>query len=291
MNTFTTTYMWRRKYRLSSLDTLLRAALVAEKICVVDRTGGKYIDSPYSSQSTVVTQAIVGTYVPAVYTLTDELLTVNTEFIVSEHVYNFEETLLAFDIMANRLDDQDNRVKTAIDSFVLNALCEAGTGTYSTPSGGFTTTANVIEILSNLLSKVAGYSEIFNGTYLVIEASDIPGFIQAQAANGFNMADATLRNGFMSQYMGIDIYVVQSGTFVNTTYPGANAGGTLTVTNDGHRVFGVKNVSTYAAPRSIQYEEKQVTGKTGKEIVTFGYIGFKAWFPKRALTVDVTLTA
>ena len=65
--------------------------------------------------------------------------------------------------------------------------------------------------------------------------------------------------------------------------------GTKTWTNLGHRVGGVKNVTTYASPRGIKFEEKGVTGKTGMEVVTIGYIGFKAWAPKAALTIDITL--
>ena len=139
--------------------------------------------------------------------------------------------------------------------------------------------------MSNLLGKVAGYADMFKGTYLVIENTDVPGFIQAQASNGFSFADAALKNGFFTNYMGVDIHVVRTGTFVDTTY----AGSSVTVTNDGHRMFGVKGVTTYAAPRGIQYEEKSVAAKTGKEMVTWGYIGFEAWTPKISLTVDITL--
>jgi len=264
---------------------LLRNALVAEKICKVDRTDGKYIDSPYGSQPTVVAQAIVGTYATASFTNTDDLLTVNEEFIVAEHVYDFEQVLTKFDVIAARIDEQNSAVKTAIDGYVLNHLCEAGTGAYTTPVGGFTTAANINVIMSNLLSKVAGYADMYKGTYLVIESTDLVGFVQAQASNGFSFADMALKNGFFDNYMGVDIYVVQSGVFVDTTY----AGSSVTVTNAGHRVFGVKGVTTYAAPRGISYEEKPVAAKTGKEMVTVGYLGFKAWFPKLILTVDITL--
>jgi hypothetical protein len=83
--------------------------------------------------------------------------------------------------------------------------------------------------------------------------------------------------------MGTDIYVVRSGTFVDATI------GTTTVTNAGHRVFGVNKVATYASPRGMNYEEKSVTGKTGKEIVVFALVGFKLWAQKAALVVDITL--
>jgi hypothetical protein len=54
-------------------------------------------------------------------------------------------------------------------------------------------------------------------------------------------------------------------------------------------MFGVKNVATYAAPRGVRVEEKMVTGKTGKEVVVYGYIGAKVWTPKASLIVDITL--
>jgi len=141
--------------------------------------------------------------------------------------------------------------------------------------------------MANLLSKVAGYSEAFNGLYLVIEQTDIVGFVISGATTGFSFADAVLNNGLMGRYMGVDIYVVLTGTFVDATT--TSASGTKTWTNSGHRVFGVKNVTTFAYPSGVKFEEKQVSQKTGMEIVTYGYLGFKAWTPKLALTVDITL--
>lgn len=286
MNTISTK-TYRDVYRLANLDTLLRNALVAEKICMVDRSELKTLQSPYGSQPTTVVQAIAGTYTPAAWTTTDDTLTVTDEFIVSEHIFDFEQTLTQFDLFQSRLDEQQVSVATAIDKYVLNNLLEAGTGAYTTPVGGFTTPGNINTIMANLLSKVSGYSEAFNGLYLVIENTDMVGFVVAQATNGFNYADMALRNGFMMNYMGVEIYVVRSGTFDDQAASAVS--GTTTWTNAGHRLFGVKNVSTYAAPRGVKFEEKMVSGKTGMETVTYGYIGFKAWAPKVSLTVDITL--
>ena len=277
------TRTFRDKYRTSSLAKLLRKSLVTEAICDVDRSDAKTIDSPYGSQPTTVVQALAGTYTPADYTTTNDTLTVADEFIVAEHIMNFESVLSKFDLFASRMDEMNNSVRTQVDSFVLNSLTEDGTGTYTTASGGFTTAANINVIMGDLLGKVAGYADTFKGLFLVIENTDVSGFTQAQATNGFSFADSALKNGFMDEYMGVDIYVVRTGTFVSATV------GTRTWTNDGHRVFGVKDVATYAAPRDIQVEEKGVSGKTGKELVTYGYIGFKLWTPKTALIVDITL--
>jgi hypothetical protein len=281
-NTNATT-SYRAKWFSSQLQQTLKAALVAEKICAVDRTDGKYIWNPYGDAPTTVVQAIIGTYVPATYTSTDDTLTVTYEFIVSEHIYDFEKVMQNGDIFASRMDEMVASAATAIDKYVLNALCDAGTGSYSTPPGGFSQ-ANVPIIVSNLLSKVAGYAGNEAGTYLALEAQDIPGFVQAGAAQGFSFADSWLRNGFMSNYMGVELYVKPNSTFVTATIGAA-------FTNSGHRVFGVKGISTYAAPRGIQYEEKSIGASTGKEVVCWGYVGFKAWYAKLALTVDITVTA
>jgi hypothetical protein len=282
MNTIATR-VYRDKYRAATLDTLLRSAVVAEKICMVDRTDAKRIQSPYGSQPTTTVQTIAGTYTPAAYTTTDDTLTVTDEFIVAEHIYDFEEVLTALPIFASRVKEMGFSVANKIDEFVLNNLCEDGTGTYTTATGGFTTPANITKIMADLQGKIAGYSDQYKGTYLVIENTDVTGFAQAQAANGFSFADAALKNGFFTNYMGTNIYVVRTGLFKDDTI------GTTTFTNDGHRVFGVNKVTTYAHPRGVRFEEKSVTGKTGKEVVAWGYIGFKAWAPKAALTIDITL--
>jgi hypothetical protein len=286
MNTIGTSTLssaWRIKYFKSTLETNLRNALVAEKICNVDRSDAKYIANPYTNQPTAAVAAIAGDYALTAFTTTDDTLTVTDQVTYAEHIYQFEDLLTRVDLYTSRVDEMTYAVATAIDKFVLNNLCEDATGTYTTPTGGFTTAANINVIISNLCSKVMGYSEAYKGLFLVIENTDIPGFMQAQMTNGFSFADSALNNGFMTTYGGVEIYVVRTGTFVDATI------GTTTVTNSGHRVFGVKGIATYAAPRGIQYEEKQVTLKTGKEVAVYANIGFKLWTPKAALIVDITL--
>ena len=286
MNTIGTgTYgsSWRSKYFSSNLQKVLRKALVAEAICSVDRGDSFYIHNPYSSQPTAAIQALTGTYSVSAWTVTDDTLTVTDEVIYGEHVFNFEQVMNNFDLMAERMDEMAFSIAYGVDYFVVNSLCEDATGAYTTPVGGFTQ-ANTPVILSNLLSKVAGFSEHYKGTYLVIENTDMPGFIQWQASVGHSYADMALRNGFLTNAMGVDVHVVRTGTFVTTTI-----GTRSDIANSGHRLFGVKGVSTYAAPRGIQYMEKDVSGKTGKELAVVGYVGFAAWVQKRGLSVDITL--
>lgn len=282
MNT-QSTYGARDSYFKSQYDIVLRNALVTEKIVSVDKSDSKRIQNPYGSAVTATIQAVAGTYSVSAWTVTDDALTVTDEVIYAEHVFAHEEFFAVFDVAQSRIDEMMYAIAAGIDKFVLNNLCEDATGAYTTPVGGFTTAANVNEIMANLTSKVAGYQETYNGTFLVIENTDLVGFTLAGATNGFSVADSVLRNGFMNSWMGVDIYVVRSGTFVSATL------GTTTVTNSGHRVFGVKNVATYASPRGMQYVEKPVSGKTGAEINVFGLVGFRLWAQKAGLVVDITL--
>ena len=266
------------------IDTALRGAMVTEKITSVDRSNNKRIQSPYGSTPTVVVQALAGTYTPADFTTTDEALDVTDEFIVSEHIMDFQDLLSNFNLFASRTEEMAFNVAKKIDEFVLNSLTEAGTGTYTTPAGGFTTAANINVIFSEIVSKLSGFTEGYYGNmYVVLENTDLVGLIQAGATNGFNNSDAVLNNGRVTNWMGVDVFVVRSGTFTDATV------GTQTWTNSGHRVAGVKNVSTTAMPGGVRTDEKMVSGKTGMEVVTYGYIGFKAWTPKLTLTIDITL--
>ncbi len=277
----------RDKYRAAQIQQALRNALVAEKVCLVDRTENKTISSPYITAVSTVIQAVAGTYTPAAITTTDDTLTVADEAIAATHIFDFEQTLANFDLFFTANTAITNSLVQAIDKWVLNNLCEDGTGAYTTPAGGFTSAANVAVILSNIIAKVSGYADAMNGMYVVVENSDLVGIIQSQAGSGYSYADAALNNGLVGSQLGVDIYVVRDGTFVDATT--TSASGSKTWTNLGHRVGGVKKVSTYAAPRGIHFEEKGVTGKTGMEVVGIGYIGFKQWTPTATLTVDITI--
>lgn len=277
------TYGNRDTYFQSQYEHVLRNALISEAACRVDRSDTKRIQNPYGSQPTATVQAVAGTYSVSAWTVTDDALTVTDEVIYAEHVFAHEDFFAVFDIAADRLDNMMYAIAYGIDKFVINNMCEDATGTYTTPVGGFAAATNVNQIFGDLNSKVDGYSEAYQGKFVILENTDMPGLYIAGATNGFAVADATINNGKVGNWMGVEIFVVRSGTFVDATI------GTTTVTNAGHRVFGIKGIATYASPRGMQYEEKSVSGKTGKEIVVYSLVGFKLWATKASLFVDITL--
>lgn len=277
----------RRKYFKSALQSALRTSVVAEQICKVDRSDLNYIANPYITAQAATIQAKAGTYTPAAMTVTNDSLTVTDEVWTSTHVFDFETLTAEFNLTADFLEDLAAQTLIGVDKLVLNWILTDGTGAYTTPAGGFTTSANISVIMANLLSKVAGYQGIAMGKgsnyFLVIENTDLVGFMQTQVSSGYAYADAALNYGFMPNYMGVDVYVVRSGTFVTDTL------GSKAVVGSGHRVFGVKNTALYASPRGVRYEEKPVTGKTGMEVVAIALCGVKLWTPLAGLIVDITL--
>lgn len=283
LNTNATT-SWRKKWMPNLLQEVLHNALVTDKICDLDTSNVKYIENPYGSAASVTQQAIAGTYSVASYTSTDDTLTVSEEFVWSEQIYDFEKVAQIADIKSSRSKEAMAQMGMAIDKFILNALTADGTGSYTTPTGGFTTPSNINKIIGDLAGKFAGYADVYKGLYIVIESGDVTGFVQAGMSNGFSFADSWLNNGFMTRYGGFDIYVVRAGTFVSATL------GTRTFTNSGYRVAGVKGISTVCRPgEQISWMEKEVSGKTGVECAMAAYVGFKQWHQKAALTIPVLL--
>lgn len=292
IGTGTYSSVWRAKYAKNMLQLSLRSALIAEAICKVDRSDSFYIHSPYLSgtiQAVVNTSGMTGTYAVTAQTTVDDTLTVSEEMTYATHVYDFERRLATIDLFQSFVEELGRAIADNLNTWAVNELCEQGTGTYDTPSGGFTTSANWTIILANLLSQVAGYRDSQNGYFLVLENTDLVGVIQSQMASGFNFADSALRNGLVGNQGGVDIYVVRSGTFKDDSAGASGYSGTKTWTNSGHRVFGVKGVATYANPGGITYRELEVSLKTGREIAVWANAGLKVWNKIAATIVDITI--
>lgn len=263
---------FRDEMKSTVLQEILHSATVTEAIADVDRSGRKVIQNPYPSTPTVVIQALAGTYTPAAFTTTDDALTVTQELIVSEHIMDFEESLSSFDLFMERTKTLAWKVKDKLDVQVLSdVLGVAGIGTLAV-TGGFQT-FGVNKALGALNGLLAGYSQDLNDMFLVIESTDIQAFLLAQTSTGFQMADLALRNGLMGNYLGVDIFVVRAGQ-----HPAS------------HRLAGIKRKFTVALPVEWKHDEKAVSGKTGKEMVTYGYYGFKVWNNYKALIIDVNIT-
>ena len=91
IGTSTLSEVWRIKYVKSTLNLALRTALVAEKICQVDRSDAKYIANPYLTGATAAVAAMAGTYSVSTATTTDDKLEVTDQVTYGVHLFEFEQ--------------------------------------------------------------------------------------------------------------------------------------------------------------------------------------------------------
>lgn len=273
-------------YVKNTLDLGLRSMTVAEKLFPPDRSGLRYKANPYLTAATAAIAAQAGTYSVSTATTTDEACTVTDQVTYAVHDFEFEETQSRINLGQSYYLDMAAAIAVKVDQFVLNKVLDSAGSSYSAPAGGFTTAGNINTIFANINSKLDGYSDTWRGKFVVLENTDMVGLYVAGATNGFNFADAVLRNGEVGEWMGVKIYVVRSGVFTNATI------GTLTATNLNHRLAGVREVSAYfMQPGGMHYDEKKVTTKTGMEISCWCNIGAQVWTQKANLLIDIDVSA
>lgn len=274
----------REKYAMSRLDHNLRRRLVAAGVMKVDTTDNKIIECPFVTTDGAAIGALAGTYSVGDVTVTNDKLEVTEYVAEAVHIFDFETRFNDFDLFTGAIDEMTFNIGEKIDRFALNEVVDNAGVSIATPSGGFAQ-ANIDNIFGDIAAAFTGYADAMNGVYLVIENTEVSGLVQNQVLTGFSYRDAVAKNGLAGEYMGVEIYVTRTGTFVDATV------GTQTFTNANNRLAGVKNTATFANIRSGGYEEKMVSGKTGKEVVVYGYTGAKVWSTKANLTADVVLTA
>lgn len=285
INTSTLSEVYRINYAQEMLNLSLKTMTVADAIFTVDRSGAKYIANPYLTAISATAATIAGTYTVSAATTTGDALEITDQATASVHLMEFEEKLSRADLFGSLVKELRDEVVLTVDKFALNYACNNAGSTYTTAVGGFTTYGNINKIIGDLCGKVAGYASGYSdGLFLVIENTDLTGFIQAGMSSGFSFADSVLNNGFAGRFGGVDVYVVRTGTFATATI------GTLSATNSGKRLFGVKRVPmTLGMGDGAKYDEKKVTLKTGREIVLWCNYGAKVWTPKSTLLCAITL--
>ena len=112
------TKTWRDKYRSAQIEQALKAALVAEKVCIVDNSPLYTISSPYLTAISTTVQALAGTYTPVAITTSTDTLTVADEVVAATHIFDFESTMANFDLFYTATRGITNSMVTAIDKWV-----------------------------------------------------------------------------------------------------------------------------------------------------------------------------
>lgn len=273
----------REKYAKGRLDYNLRRRAIAAEIFMVDNSANLYVDNPFVTTTGANAEAMAGTLTLGDLTITNDRFEVTEWVHETVHIFDFENRFNDFDLFSAAIDEMTSNVALMADKIALNKVADNAGANIATLSGGMAQ-ANIDDLFGKIAGEFAGYQGVENGVYLAVENTEVPGLVQKQILTGFSFADATANNGLGGEYMGVEIYVTRTGTFVNGTV------GTGTYTNANVRLCGVKKTASFAMIREGGYREVDVSLKTGKEVSVFGYVDAHVWTTKAPLTATVTLT-
>jgi hypothetical protein len=255
----------------------LRKSLVAAETCdtsfETDLTYGDTIHYPYHSDLSV------GNYTPGTdvtvssVTATDETLVVNQKKYTAFYIDRIEEIQTRYDLIAAFSDEAAYRLKDTIDQAVFaqvtaaaSALDEGDIGG-TAGSGISATTANIISVFTAARKKLREMNVEEAADWIAIIPPSVAAVIEELATGkGFQVADATLRNGYAGDFLGFRIYVTNN--LATVSYGGANC--RLAYIGKARSIHLVMQ----AAPR---VEIKEEPKKLGRNFIAWCLYGIKVF--------------
>lgn len=178
---------------------------------------GDVVHRPYSSDPYVVDYT-KGTAIDIQdIDTTDEFLTVNQSKVVPVYVDDDDVKQNKYNTANQLIDRSAHMLARDIDSAVLaqvtNASLDIDDGDIGGTSGASIslTTSNVSNVFGTVMAELATNNvERDRPWYLVIDPVMTNTIMQSFVNNGFNTADATLKNGFLGELFGFQIFISNS---------------------------------------------------------------------------------
>lgn len=207
----------------------LRKSLVAAETCdtsfEADLTFGDTIHYPLHSDLTV------GNYIPGTdvtvsdVTATDETLVVDQKKYTAFYIDRIDEIQNKYDQIAAFADEAAYRLKDTIDQAVFAQVANAASALDDGDIGGTAgsgisaTTANIIQVFTKARKKLRTMNVEEAGDWIAIVSPNVASVIEELATGkGFQVADATLRNGYAGDFLGFRVYVTNN--LATTSYGG-----------------------------------------------------------------------
>lgn len=269
---------------MPNFQRTLDNALVAKGISEVYSGPDRIIHNPYQSTPTGSDGAAATAYSIEDFTLTDDTLSVSRRATVAEHIDNIEMLQARYDLAMERAERQAFTAKNYIDKYVLGLYTQAGITidgpTIGAAAGSIAlTSTNVDDVANAIVEKLAENSAAMDrGMFWVVSPKTLTKITSFMQNNGFNIADASIKNGFTGgNFAGLDIYVSNNLT---------------TASSVEHSIAGIKGSLFLALPSDgMEYEKKAVSGKHGREVVTSHVYNATIWNNLQAEVADVRITA
>lgn len=160
-------------------------------------------------------------------TANDESLTVNQSKIVRTYIDDVEELQSRPDMQEQLTNEAAYQIRDVVDTNTLLNITGAASSLDDGDIGGTSgsaitaTSGNVIDIFSSAREKLRRMNVEEMGDWIVVATPKLIQRIEEKAADsGFNVADRTLRNGFVGNWMSFQWYV--SNNLPTETYGGTS---------------------------------------------------------------------
>lgn len=198
------------------------------------------------------------------------------------------------------------RLKDAIDTHVLANITGAdgfvaadtvdvlGTGSNAFPVSA--STANIINVFAGAREILRGRNVEENGDWCAVVTPKIARFIEVKAANvGFNVADATLRNGYAGDFMGFQVYITNNLPSGKMTAIAPGAGGVtatgLSATTGKSVYFGRKGMIDLVLKREPTLEIRKKDDMLGSNFITWTVYGSTVVTKNRSRGINMPIGA
>jgi len=199
------------------MGSQLRKSLVAREITSfaekANLAEGDTVNRPYS------TFLSVNTYVKGVDVTiqdiapTNEQLVIDTAKEVSFYVDDIDALQNRYDIAKIKADEAAYLLRDAVDSSIFaeyaNANLDLDDGDLGGTDGNAiaATDSNIDNIVTAMKRRLLAANVVGENLFLVVTPRIAEYMERFVAGNGFNTADATIRNGYAGNFFGVKIYV------------------------------------------------------------------------------------
>jgi hypothetical protein len=196
-------YIWT-----SVVQDFLNASLVATEICNTKceayLTSGSRVNFPYMADVRVQDYTQGTDLTVDALAATQDYLDVDQSKVVTFAMDPVQEKQALANYGVDMARQASFQLRNNIDQKVLYTGTAAAA---STVAGGTLTTSTLISKMSDVYSTLARKNAVDGDLFGVIDPETASLLSQTFIANGFNIADNTLRNGFAGMAVGFNVYV------------------------------------------------------------------------------------
>lgn len=256
-----------------------------KKFMRVEINNSRTLHNPYRTDATVLTLVPYTAYVPAQVALTDETITIDQPFVIPEIIDRADLAQSTYLKQMDIADNQGIQLNEKIESYIYSQFAQLTTfdnASLGGAAGNITvTTSNIDDIIRGIKRQIkkANGETLFAryGGFIVWRPEDFELLEAFMQANGFNTADAALKDG--ADMAGV--------MYMGMMHFSSNL---LTA---GHLIAGVMNLfhigilqDTYG---QIMVNEKDPGNVSGITVVSRIDIKAKAWFKTKPILFNVTV--